>query len=386
MTVKKDNERGTWYYVVDVPSPDGKRRQVKRRGFPTKKAALAAEAKVRTDADRGVSVRPGRITVERYLIEEWLPAKVPTLKPSTATSYRETVAAYIVPRIGGLALLKVDGGVLNAFYGDLLTNGRTGGSGRRGGLSPKTVRNIHGLLHRAFSDAVRWRRLAVNPCDQADQPRKDSPEMMTWTPAELGRFLSFTAEDRLGAVWRLFGTTGMRRGEVAGLRWSDVDLRRGTLVVRQTVTMVGQRPTVGTPKTAAGTRRIALDPVTTAALKRWKVAQTEERLVMGAGWQGGDDLVVTEPDGSSVHPRAMTRRFHAITKAAGLPCIRLHDVRHSYATAALGAGVSVKVLAARLGHADVSVTLRTYAHVLPGDDEAAAATVAAVLATPGQIL
>lgn len=171
----------------------------------------------------------------------------------------------------------------------------------------------------------------------------------------------------------------MRQGEVAGLRWSDVDLKRNTLVVRQSVTMVGQRPTVGTPKAAAGTRRIALDPVTVAALKRWKVAQTEERLVMGTGWRGDGDLVVNEPDDSPVHPRAMTRRLHAITNAAGLPCIRLRGVRYSYATAALGAGVGVEVLATRLGHADVSVILRTYAHDLTSDDEAAATSVAALL-------
>ena len=139
-----------------------------------------------------------------------------------------------------------------------------------------------------------------------------------------------------------------------------------------------QRPEVGTPKSRAGVRRVALDAGTVAALRSWKATQAAERLMIGQGWQGGD-LVVTEPDGSAVHPQVLTRRFGVIVKRAGLPTIRLHDVRHSYATAALAAGVPVKVLSQRIGHADVSVTLAVYAHVMPGDDEAAADLVAAAI-------
>ena len=325
-------------------------------------------------------MRPGRVTLERFLLDEWPPAKVSTLKPSTASGYAQTISAYIAPRIGALDLVKVDGGVLNAMYADLLANGRTGGCGRSGGLSAKTVRNVHGLLHKAFKDAVRWRRLTVNPCDAADQPRKNEPEMKVWTSEQLGRFIATTADDRLGDVWRLFSTTGMRRGEVLGLRWADVDLAGKRLTVRQVRTMTSSGVIVGTPKTKAGVRRMALDDGTVSALKRWKRAQSEERLVMGEGWQGAEhDLVVTEHDGSPLHPKALTRRFHSSTKRGGLPIIRLHDIRHSYATAALAAGVPVKVLSQRLGHADVSMTLRVYAHVLPGDDEAAAALVASVI-------
>ena len=141
--------------------------------------------------------------------------------------------------------------------------------------------------------------------------------------------------------------------------------------------MVGT-PTLGTPKSAAGVRSIALDTGTVAALRRWRRAQAAERLVMAQDW-GSGDLVVTEPDGTPVHPRALSRRFLAIAGQAGLPKIRLHDVRHSYATAALRAGMPVKELSQRLGHADISVTLRVYAHVLPGDDETAAALVAAAI-------
>ena len=174
-------------------------------------------------------------------------------------------------------------------------------------------------------------------------------------------------------------TCGMRRGELLGLHWRDVDLSAARLTIRQTRGMVESRVEAGTPKTRSGARTIALDPATVAALKAWKSQQAADRLLMGDGWQDRDGLVVTEADGTPVHPQVLSRRFKAAAKRAGLPVIRLHDTRHSYATAALAAGVPVKVLSQRLGHADVTVTLRIYAHVMPGDDEAAAAQAAAVL-------
>jgi integrase len=254
MSVKKDQQRGTWYFVVDVAGVDGRRHQHKKRGFATKKLAEAAEAIVVAEQARGTFVRPSRGTVEAFLIDEWLPAKVATVKPSTAASYRQMIRSYVVPRLGALELGKVDGATLNALYAELLANGRTGASGRSGGLSAKSVRNVHGLLHRALRDAVRWRRLAVNPCDAADQPRKDTPEMRVWSATHLGRFVAASASDRLGAAWRLSATTGMRRGELLGLRWSDLDLDAATATIRQTITMVGDRPEVGTPKSRAGAR------------------------------------------------------------------------------------------------------------------------------------
>lgn len=374
----KDTVTGMYGYVVDVASV-GPRSQQKRRGFRTIKIAEAERAKVLTETAQGTFVRASRATVERYLLDEWMPAKQPTLKPSTAATYEQMTRAYVVPRIGAVELGRVDGAMLNALYGELLANGRTGASGKRGGLSPKTVRNVHGMMHRAFKDAVRWRRLSVNPADAADQPKMATPEMKAWTSEDLGRFIQATSADRLAGAWRLLATTGMRRGELLGLRWSDVDLAAKRLRIVQTMTMTGDRPEVGTPKTRAGQRRVSLDEATLVGLKRWRKGQAEERLMMGAGWQGDHDLVVTEPDGTPVHPQVLTRRFQAITKQAGLPVIRLHDVRHSYATAALGAGVRVEVLSKRLGHADVGVTLRVYAHVLPGDDEDAANLVAGVL-------
>lgn len=370
--------RGTWSFVVGVPGPDGRRQQVRRRGFPTKKAAAEALAIVVAERSRGTYVRPTKQTVAEYL-EEWMASKY-DVKPSTLDSYRQLIRAYVAPTIGAVPLSRLDAATLNSLYGELLRTGRRGRSGEQGSpLSPKTVRNVHGLLHRALKDAVILRKIQTNPADFAQQPRKRSTERTVWGQPDLLRFIEVARSDRCGALWHLLATTGMRRGELMGLRWSDVDLDTGCVHVRQTMTMIESTPTLGTPKSEAGTRSIWLDAETLASLRSWRRQQNEDRLLMGSGWQGSHDLIATEADGTPIHPQVLSRRFKAMLKAHGLPQIRLHDVRHSYATAALAAGVPVKVLSERLGHAEIGVTLRVYAHVLKGDDQQAAELSAAFI-------
>ena len=266
----------------------------------------------------------------------------------------------------------------------LLTEGRT--ETRRGlghGLAPKTVRNVHGVLTRAMRDAVRWGHLQRNPCDTADPPRGRIPEMRAWTADDLRRFVKATRSHRLGAIWMLMATTGMRRGEVLGLRWTDIDLKAGTLTIRSIRIRYGNVTATSTPKTARGNRTIAVGPTTLNALKAWKRAQASERLLAGSRWQGGDHgLVLTKTDGSLPNPESFSTCSPSSCAASVLPPIRLHDLRHSYATNALAAGVPVKVLSQRVGDADVGVTLAVYAHVMPGDDEDAARRADALLAEP----
>jgi integrase len=205
---------------------------------------------------------------------------------------------------------------------------------------------------------------------------QNSAELGLWSAEQVRRYLDSVRGDRLHGAWCLLLTTGLRRGELLGLRWSDLDMTVGRAIVRHTVTMVASQPESGTPKSDAGGRTISIDPATLGALRALRKQHAARRLFLGESWLGGSDLVMTEPDGSDIHLQVLSRRFKAQAKTAGLPIIRFHDVRHSYATAALAAGVPVKVLSQRLGHADIGVTLRIYAHVMPGDDEAAAALAA----------
>src|SRR5207245_2063569 len=157
----------------------------------------------------------------------------------------------------------------------------------KGGLSPATVRRVHATLHRAFRDAVRWNRLVRNPADLANPPKLGAMterECSTWTAAELRGFLSAVEGDRLYGLWHLLATTGMRRGEALGLRWSDVDLDAGRAAVRQTLICVGQEPRFSTPKTRKGNRVVDLDERTVAALRAHRARQLADRLAWGPAW------------------------------------------------------------------------------------------------------
>jgi integrase len=219
---------------------------------------------------------------------------------------------------------------------------------------------------------------ACNVASAVELPKGPMPEMQVWSPEQLRCFLDHVQADRLYPAWLLIATTGMRRGELAGLRWADVDLEAGRASPRRPRVVVDNEVVVSEPKTAKGRRSLALDPVTVAALRRHRAQQAEERIAAGPLWRDSG-LVFTWPDGSSIHPQRFSSWFEQHARAAGLPRIRLHDVRHSYATAALAAGIPAKVVSERLGHANIAITMDTYSHVLPGLDAQAAGTVARLI-------
>lgn len=369
-----------WYFWAELePGSDGRRRQVSKGGFRTKKEAEKAFADLRDQVRRGEYVAPSTVTVATYLKDEWLPAVKASIRPATWDHYRAMVEGYVVPYLGARRLGEVLPSQLNAFYADLLVRGRRNrGASLQPGLSPKTVRHVHTMLHKAFADAVKWGRLPRNPAGRAEPPRPRTAEMRVWDTSQLRRFLDHVAEDRLFAVWLLLATTGMRRGEVLGLRWSDVDLDSARLSVVQTLILVNREVLFSEPKTARGRRSIALDASTVSELRRLRRVQTEERLRFGELYED-HGLVACHEDGSLISPRLFAAWFTQRARDAGLPPIRLHDVRHSYATAALAAGVPAKIVSERLGHSSIAITLDTYSHVLPNMQEQAAEQVAQLI-------
>ncbi len=204
--------------------------------------------------------------------------------------------------------------------------------------------------------------------------------MVTWTANQLETFLDGVQGDKLGAAYHLLASTGMRRGEALGLRWSDADLDAGRAAIRQTVIAVNHVPTFGTPKTAKGRRTLSLDDNTVTVLREHRKRQLAERLLMGAGWTD-HGLVFCRVDGGLLHPERFTRSFSDRVRQLGLPKIRLHDLRHGWATMALSAGVHPKVVQERLGHANIGITLDTYSHVTEGLHDDAAERVAALFRT-----
>jgi len=264
------------------------------------------------------------------------------------------------------------------IYGELLEGGRLNSKSRK--LSAESVRNAHAVLRRALNDAVRWGAVSRNVALLADPPRarQDGHEMRTWSADELRAFLDHISKDRLSALWTLPATTGMRRGEAVGLRWSDIDLESARAQVRQTRVVTEGKVVVSEPKTARGRRSVALDSTTVAALKEHRRRQLEDRLAAGSAWQDAG-LVFTREDGTLIAPDSLTQAFERHVRNAKLPTIRLHDLRHTHASLALAAGIPAKVVSERLGHSSIVITLDLYSHVSPALEEDAAERVAALV-------
>jgi integrase len=383
---RKTNAKGkaVYYPVVELPrervlDPETgtyreRRRQQWHSGHASKRAAEQELTAILGGLDKGTYVRPVDLTLGAFLVDRWLPAMAGSAEPTTLEIWGHYARACVQPRIGHLPLQQLTADDLRRFYASLATEG--GRSGR--GLAPKTVKNVHGLIHRALEDAVEQGLVPRNVAAlRSARPAKvPKVERRVWEPADLRAFLAAMAAHRLGALWLLDCTTGLRRSELLGLPWRAVDLDKGEVAVTQRLVIVAGRPEVrlGT-KTPRSARRIALDAATVAALKAHRLRQLEERMAWGPAW-GDTGLVFTREDGTPLRPAYVTRQFAKLTAAAGLPSLTLHGLRHSYATAGLAAGVPVKVMSERLGHANTAITSDLYQHVLPAMDAEAAAAVA----------
>jgi len=369
--------RGTlWSVVVDLPrdGATGRRRQKWHSGYKTRREAEKALAEVLTRLDQGTYVEPTKEVLSTFL-DRWLAAVRPTLRPSTFATYTTLVKQHLRPRLGSLSLRSLTAAHLNSLYAELLASGRRDGKG----LSPASVRYLHAVIRKALADAVRWNLVTRNVADAADPPRLTRTQMKTWSAREVRRFLEQVEDDRLHAAYVVACTTGMRRGEVLGLRWQDLDLDAGRASIAQTLVVVGgYEVQFSEPKTAKGRRMVALDPRTVAALREQRERQMLERSLMGDAYNDWD-LVFAREDGTPLHPDSFSDAFWRHTKAARLPRIRFHDLRHTHATLALAAGVHPKVVSERLGHASITITLDTYSHAIPAMQETAAELVASLV-------
>jgi integrase len=393
-----------WRITYDLgPEPEtGKRRQTTRRGFTREKDAHAALRKILGTVEDGSYIAPERVTVEEWL-REWHEQRKPRGE-ATARRHRgqvgigtwaaeaQYVDTYLVPGIGPIRLQALSPADVNRLYDTLEATGGRSGTG----LSSKTIANIHGVLHKALKDAVRQGRVARNVAALVDPPRADRPRAEVWSASELRRFLRHVADDRLYALWVLLATTGMRRGEVAGLAWDDLDLDAARVRIMWTLGTVNGKPTwKPRPKTDAGERTMSLDPATVDALRAWRKAQLEERIAAGPGWVqtnsdwrgvSRENVVFTWQDGRMINPDRLTRWFPKHCAAAKLPRIDLHAIRHTYATVGLANATGwheVKVISERIGHSSVGFTIDAYSHVLPAADEATANTLARVILGEG---
>ena len=358
-----------WAFVISVKdTATGKRKVRWDCSHPDRTAALRARRKALSARDEGVFVDRSRTRL-RTLLTNHLDAL--DAKPSTITSYRRLAALHITPTLGEREVQRLTPNDLRALYSQL---------GKK--LAPSSVRLVHAVLSGALASAVRDGLLTANPCARAKPPKRsgDDDEIgQVWSEDELRRFLDHVRDDRLYALWLTLAATGCRRGEVLALRWADLS-PAGEISIRATITrhhdQDGWHCSTGTPKTG-GTRRIALDPATATVLREHKRRQAAERLAFGPGWTDLG-LIFVRANGTPIPPPQVGKAFNAHVTRAGLPRIRLHDLRHSVASHLLARGVPIAAVAGRLGHS-VTTCERTYKHHIPSADAAAAAVMAAVM-------
>ena len=368
-------KKGNRYYMVihEGPAPaTGKPRYRCHAAGAARSEAEKLLAEIVKRVHDGDYRAPDRITVADYLLHRRLPSKRTRVKPSTANSYERNIRLHINPNIGAIPLQRLQPEDLDELYVKLLTEGKRNGGG--GGLSAKSVRNVHATLQSALSDAARKGTVVRNVADTADPPSisRSGRSISVWTGDQLRRFLDAMADHELYPLYLLAATTGMRRGELAGLPWSNVDLDAARLTVNQQIVSVQYKLIESDLKTPTSRRSIDVDPRTVAELRRHRRRQLEER--MATGQRGDDGYVFAKPGGSPIHPDLISQTFeHAVAKL-DIPRIRLHDLRHTHATILLQQNVHPKVVSERLGHSSVAFTMTVYQHVMPGLQAQAAST------------
>jgi integrase len=355
-TINKRSD-GRWQAIVSTD--DGKRKYFygKTRQEVAKRLSEALH-----ELDRGLPMLDERQTCQQYL-ETWIETVKPQIRSSSWRRYSDYVRVHLVPGLGRIPLAKLTPQHVQLFYARKLSEG----------LSTSTVHHVHGVLHRALKDALLMGLVQRNVTEMVRAPRRSSREMMTLTDHQAKLLLEVVKGERFEALYLLALTTGMRLGELLGLRWQDLDLERRMLQVRVNVQEFDGRFVIAETKTAYSRRSIGLTPTAIESLRRHRAGQNEDRLALGLAWDNTLDLVFPNRTGGIMIPDNLTKRyFKEILRKLGFSEeIRFHDLRHTAATLLLSRGVNPKVVSEMLGHADISITLRVYAHVTPHMQEAA---------------
>jgi integrase len=370
----RERSPGRWAIVLDTQDARGKRRRKWHSFKGTKRQAQVECARLIADIRNGTAIEPNKLTLAVFL-DKWLDQVKPAVAPRTHERYAELVRAYLTPALGTTLLTKLQPMAISRAYSAALTSGRRK---RTGGLSPRTVHHLHRVLKQALRQAVRWQLLPRNPVDHVDPPRVERSKMKVWDVADMVAGLEQARPLRIFAPALLAGLCGLRRGEIAALRWRHVDVERGQLTVVESAEQTRSGVRLKAPKSGRG-RNVALPAKVIEELRAWSTRQAQELLKLGTRIND-DTFVCSREDGAMIQPQSITHAWERFVVTAGLPRIRFHDLRHSHATHMLASGVHPKIASERLGHATVGLTLDTYSHVIPGMQENAVARIDAAFA------
>jgi len=370
ITARKST-KNSWQIQIDRGRDPvtGKRLRSYENLKGTKRDAERKLVTLLRNLESGDHIEPSKVTFEEFS-RRWLKDHAwANLSPETAQAYEIMVKKHMVAAFGRHKLQQITPEILQRYYADKLATGRRDG---KGGLSPRTVKHHHRLLHVIFASAVKWRVLPRNPADAVDPPQFQRKEMNTFDQEGLETFLNSLQDTEYYPVFYTLLFTGMRRSEALALRWQDLDLDFGRLSIERSLHHLNDRTFhFLPPKTEKSRRSVALPPSLVMVLKQHRDNQRAMRLTMGLV-VSNNDLVFAHVDGKPLLPHSISQAWSRLAKRAGYPEVRLHDARHSHASLMLAQGVHPKVVSERLGHNSVSLTLDVYSHVLPGIQEAAA--------------
>ena len=359
---------GRWVGSLNLGWEDGKR---KRRHFY---AATAAEVrdellKARSDQSHGLPVASERQTVAKFL-EDWLEHTLKArAKPRSFESFTTIVNKHIVPALGRTRLDKLTPQQVQALLEKKRkpyeTKTKSGKTVEKNGLSPQSIASIRTVLRSALSQAVKWGMIGRNVAMLIDPPRIPRPQAHAIELDGARKLLEVARGNRFEAIFVLALTLGLRRGEILGLRWSDVDFEKSAVRVNQALQRVGGRLQVTEVKTQRSRRVVAIPESVVRALKTRRAQQAQDRLLAGPEWKDSD-LAFTNPTGGPLEPITLHRDFKRLLQTAELSTkTRFHDLRHTAASLLLAEGVHLRMIMELLGHSSISLTANTYAHVMP---------------------
>jgi integrase len=369
--VKRRGE--VWYARLTTRDASGKQVQkwISLPGAKNERQAKREEERLKTELHEGRFIEPSRDTVGQYL-NEWLEGARPRLSARVFVTYQGHVRDHLIPELGGIPLVKLTAANIRTAYAHFLKSGRKDG---RGGLKPATVKYIHVILKQALKQAVIDHRLLRNPADGVKPPRAAEPEMMILdekqTMALIEAAKAPLRKIEMHVPVLLAACTAMRKGEILGLRWKDVDLDAGTLTVNQTLEYIGRQGPSGPgirfkePKTKSSRRTIALTPMAVEALRRHRAAQFERRQEQGDAYKD-HGLVVSKPDGTPIAPGSFNTAFNSIVRRSGLPPINFHALRHGHISHLIAQKAPMKAISLRAGHSGIQITMNQYGHLIPG--------------------
>ncbi|MHC5232786.1 site-specific integrase [Brucella sp. LJL56] len=371
----RERSPGKWAIVLDVPDPEtGNRRRKWHTFHGTKRQAQVECARLISELNGGVYIEPDKTTVSEFL-KRWLVHVKPSVSNKTHERYTELCELNIKPLLGDVILNKLKTERIDNALATALVSGRVDG---KGGLSPTTVRHIRRVLVMALGQAVTWELLPRNPATTSKAPKQVKKPMKAFDANQTAMLLQAVEGKRLHIPVLLAVMCGMRRGEIAALRWKHVDFEGSRIFVIESAEQTNKETRYKEPKSGKG-RVVDLPASVTKALQTHRAKQAENLLLLGIRLND-DNFIVADHEGKPLQPRSLTDAWQDLIKGnAELPRIRFHDLRHTHATQLLAAGVHPKIASERLGHSTIGITLDLYSHVMPGMQANAAAQIDAMI-------